>query len=108
MEMERTSRVGLVGYFRPMMKKLISQADEVIVLEESEELHRGTYLFRMTGDPKELRHCDKVLISVTAVLKDSLPEMITYCSGANFVTVMGPTTGFLSEALFDLGIQSVV
>lgn len=107
MNLNKTSRVGLVGYFRPMMEKLLSQAGEVIVLEESEELLRGTYPFRMTRDPKDLRHCDKVLITGTTVLNDSLPELTAYCSEANFVTVMGPTAGFLPDALFDLGIHAV-
>ncbi len=107
MKLDRTNRVGLVGYFRPMMEKLLSQAGEVIVLEESEELLRGTYPFRMTSDPAELRHCDKVLITGTTVLNDSLPALTAYCSGANFVTVMGPTAGFLPDALFELGIHAV-
>jgi uncharacterized protein (DUF4213/DUF364 family) len=107
MKLDRTSRVGLVGYFRPMMEKLLSQAGEVIVLEESEELLRGTYPFRMTSDPKELRHCDKVLITGTTVLNDSLPVLMDYCTAADFVTIMGPTAGFLPDALFDLGIHAV-
>jgi uncharacterized protein (DUF4213/DUF364 family) len=107
MGLDKSSRVGLVGYFRPMMEKLLSQAGEVIVLEECEELLRGTYPFTMTGDPGELRRCDKVLITGTTVLNDSLPELMAFCTGAKFVTVMGPTAGFLPDALFDLGIHAV-
>jgi uncharacterized protein (DUF4213/DUF364 family) len=107
MSLDKSSRVGLVGYFRPMMEKLLDRADEVIVLEESEELLRGSYSFTMTGDPRELRRCDKVLITGTTVLNDSLPELMAFCTDAEFVTVMGPTAGFLPDPLFDLGIRAV-
>jgi len=41
------------------------------------------------------------------VLNDSLPELMGYCRTAEFVTVMGPTAGFLPDALFHLGIHAV-
>lgn len=107
MGLDKSSRVGLVGYFRPMMEKLLRQAGEVIVLEESAELLKESYPFTMTDDLTELRRCDKVLITGTTVLNDSLPDLMSYCSGAKFVTVMGPTAGFLPDALFDLGIHAV-
>jgi uncharacterized protein (DUF4213/DUF364 family) len=107
MKVDTSSRVGMVGYFRPMMEKLLQQAGDVIVLEQSEVLLKESYPFTMTADPTKLRCCDKVLITATTVLNDSLPELMPHCSTASFVAIMGPTAGFLPDALFELGIHAV-
>lgn len=107
MRVDKTSTVGLVGYFRPMMEKLLKEAGNVIVLEQSEVLLRESYPFTMTSDPTQLRECDKVLITATTVLNDSLPDLVPYCAKADFTAVMGPTAGFLPDALFDLGLDAV-
>ncbi len=107
MNVNKSSTVGLVGYFRPMMEKLLNQAGKVIVLERSEVLLKESYPFTMTDDPTQLPHCDKVLITATTVLNDSLPDLMPHCANADFTTVMGPTAGFLPDALFDLGLHAV-
>ena len=107
MGLTRSSRLGLVGYFRPMMEKLLQKAGEVIVLEKSPELLQGSYPFTMTGDPAALEQCDKVLITATTVTNDSLPDLMPHCANASFVAIMGPTAGFLPDALFELGIHAV-
>lgn len=105
--LDETKTVGLVGYFTPMIKNLMKQAKEVIVLEKDEGLLAGSYPFTMTGDPEDLRRCDKVMITATTILNDSLPGLLTYCTGSDMVVVMGPSAGFLPDALFDLGVHAV-
>lgn len=107
MNVNKTCTVGLVGYFRPMMEKLLKQAGNVIVLEQSEVLLRESYPFTMTSDPAQLQKCDKVLITATTVLNDSLADLMPHCAKADFTAVMGPTAGFLPDALFELGLDAV-
>jgi len=107
MSPDKSTRVGLVGYFYPMINKLMSAVGELIVLEKSEALLAGSYPFTMTGDPAELERCDKVLMTATTVLNDTLPDLLPHCRNAGFVGVMGPTAGFLPDVLFDLGVHAV-
>jgi len=107
MKLDKSSRVGLVGYFRPLLARLQEKAGEVIVLEKSRDLLQGSYPFTMTDDPTALRQCDKVLITATTVTNDSLPGLMPQCANASCVGIMGPTAGFLPDALFDLGIHAV-
>lgn len=102
-----STTVGLVGYFSPMIGSLMEHVGEVVVLEREESLLAGTYPFTMTGDPAELRRCNKVLMTGTTVINDSLPTLIPFCSSADLVVVMGPSAGFLPDALFDLGVHVV-
>jgi len=107
MSPDKSTRVGLVGYFYPMINKLMSAVGELIVLEKSEALLAGSYPFTMTGDPAELERCDKVLMTATTVLNDTLAGLLPHCRNAGFVGVMGPTAGFLPDVLFDLGVHAV-
>lgn len=107
MELNTSSRVGLVGYFRPLLARLQEKAGEVIVLEKSRDLLQGSYPFTMTDAPTALRQCDKVLITATRVTNDTLPGLMPYCANGRFVGIMGPTAGFLPDALFELGVHAV-
>jgi len=106
MGLNKSSRLGLVAYFRPLINRLLDKAGEVIVLEKSAELLQGSYPFTMTDDPAALERCDKVLVTATTVTNDSLPGLMSHCSNADFVAIMGPTAGFLPDTLFALGIHA--
>lgn len=107
LHLDASTRVGLVGYFRPMIPRLLEKAGEVIVLEKSPELLQKTYPFIMTDKPTALERCDKILITGTTVTNDSLPGLMPHCANASFVAIMGPSAGFLPDVLFDLGIHAV-
>ncbi len=104
---DKSTTVGLVGYFSPMIGSLMKQVGEVIVLEKDESLLAGSYPFTMTGDPAELRRCDSVLMTATTILNDSLAGLLPFCTNADPVVVMGPSAGFLPDALFALGVHVV-
>jgi uncharacterized protein (DUF4213/DUF364 family) len=107
MQLDKTSRVGVVGFFRPMMQRLVDNAGEVVVIEQAPELLRESHPFTMTADPTALQACDKILITATTVLNDSLPVLMPHCANAAFVAMMGPTAGFLPDAVFELGVDAV-
>jgi uncharacterized protein (DUF4213/DUF364 family) len=107
MRLDKSSRVGVVGFFRPMMDKLVEKAGKVTVVELSGDLLEGTYPFTMTDSPEALRGCDKVLITATTVLNDTLLQVMPHCGDAAFVAMMGPTAGFLPDTVFDLGVDAI-
>lgn len=107
MQLDKSSRVGVVGFFRPMMDKLVEQAGEVVVVELSGAMPEASQAFTLTDNPEALRGCDKVLITATTVLNDTLPKVMPCCNDATFVAMMGPTAGFLPDTVFDLGVDAV-
>ena len=104
---DKLTIVGLVGYFSPMIGSIMKLVGEVIVLEKDESLLKGSYPFTMTNDPSELGRCDKVLMTATTVLNDSLAGLLPFCTNADLLVVMGPSAGFLPDALFDTGVHVV-
>jgi uncharacterized protein (DUF4213/DUF364 family) len=107
LQLDKSTRLGVVGFFGPMMNMMMEKAGEVNVVELSGKLPEGSYPFTITDNPEALRGCDKVLITATSVLNDTLPHVMPHCADAAFVAMMGPTAGFLPDTVFDLGIDAI-
>lgn len=106
LQLDNSTRLGVVGFFGPMMNMMLEKAGEMHVVELSGKLPEGSYPFPITDNPEALRGCDKALITATSVLNDTLPQIMPHCADA-FVVMMGPTAGFLPDTVFDLGVDAV-
>ena len=107
LQLDKSTRLGVVGFFGPMMNMMMEKTGEMNVVELSGKLPEGSYPFTITDNPEALRGCDKVLITATSILNDTLPHVMTHCADAAFVAMMGPTAGFLPDTVFELGIDAV-
>ena len=79
----------------------------VILIEKKEELIQTTDNWSVTLDPSKLRKCNKVLITGTTVLNETLDEILLNCINAEKASVIGPTTSFLPDPLFERGIDVI-
>lgn len=86
---------------------MMEKAGEMKVVELSGKLPEGSYPFAITDNPEVLRGCDKVLITATSVLNNTLSQVMSHCADADFIAMMGPTAGFLPDTAFDLGIDAL-
>jgi len=107
LQLDKSTRLGVVGFFGPMMNMMMEKAGELNVVELSGTLPQGSYPFPISDNPETLRGCDKVLVTATSVLNDTLPHVMPHCTDAAFVAMMGPTAGFLPDTVFALGIDAV-
>ena len=98
-------RVGMVGFFAPLMKYLHAVKAELVIIEKDKTLMKKNPGLPITMDPSELRGCTKVLCTSTTVLNNSLDEILGHCAGADHITVLGPTAGFYPDPLFRRGIH---
>jgi len=99
--------VGMVGFFPPTAHHLLGQVKELIVVEMSDRLLTGPLPFTMTADPAALARCNKVLITATTMLNDTLDSLMGYCADANPAIMIGPSAGICPQPLFDLGIDVI-
>lgn len=100
-------RIGMVGFFPPLVAKLVAQNIDLTVIELKEELVRQESRFRVTLDPQALRQCNKILCTSTILLNDAIDAILGYCDHAEQVAVIGPSAGFLPDPLFTRGINTV-
>ena len=77
------------------------------VLELRADLAGAHPGFEVTLDPAALRTCDKVLMTSTVLLNDSLDAVLAQCRQARAVAMIGPGAGCLPEPLFARGITAL-
>ena len=93
--------VGMVGYFCPLIDRLLERGCQVLVLELSPERLAQRPGLRSTEDPRDLRDCASTLVN------DTLDGLLATLSGHVAVELVGPSGSGLPDALFERGVVSV-
>lgn len=99
-------RLGMVGFFGPLMGEVKRLGAELRILERAEVLPL-VQEYPVTTDVRVLKDCNKICITATTLLNDSLDELLENCQAAEIVVVIGPTAGFLPDVLFTNGVDAV-
>lgn len=97
--------VGMIGFFPPLVKKIELLGNKLIIIEKKEQLVKRNEKWEVTLDTERLSKCNKVLITSTTVLNDSIDDILKYCSQAEKISVIGPTGGFFPDPLFKRGVN---
>ena len=100
-------RVGFIGNFVPLVRRLREQGVDVAVVERKPHLWRVEPGLEITPDPTALTDCAVIFGTGTMCLNDSLDEMLGWCGQAREIVVIGPTAGFFPEPLFERGVTRV-
>ncbi|MFO7797336.1 MAG: Rossmann-like domain-containing protein [Promethearchaeati archaeon] len=98
-------KVGMVGYFPPLVKKIEKMNIPLVVIEKKEFNIKTKENWEITLDPSKLKSCNKILCTSTTVLNDSLDEILSYTKNAEKISMVGPTGGFLPDPIFQRGVD---
>lgn len=99
--------IGMVGFFPPLVKPVTARGARLTVLELRADLAGAHPGFTVTLDRAALRGCDKVLMTSTVLLNDTLDAVLEGCRGARAVAMIGPGAGCLPEPLFARGVTAI-
>ena len=102
-----SDKVGMVGLFPSLAERLQQQGMQFVVVEKDAALREQYPQYTLSMNPQDLRGCTKVLITGSTLLNDSLDDVLAHCSGAQRVSVIGPTASCLPDALFRRGVHRV-
>lgn len=97
--------VGLVGYFRPLVERLLAQNKSVVVLELNKALHTEQERLMITGDYKQLGRTEHIICTASTLINRSLDDLLIYADGRAF-ELIGPTCGCFCDPLFTRGITT--
>ena len=100
-------KLGMVGLFPPLIDTVQKTGAELVVIEKKEDLIEEYPDLNITLDPKSLSTCNKILCTGTTVLNNTLDEILFHCSPEAFVSIIGPTAGYLPDPLFARGVDVV-
>ena len=102
---EDNDRVGMVGFFPPLLKYMRNSKAELIIVEKNEQLIDKYPKLHVTLDVTELNSCNKVLCTSTTLLNDTLDDVLQQCTAAEHISVLGPTAGYFPDPLFARGVH---
>ena len=105
MNIEDGDRVGMVGFFPPLLKYMRNSKAELVIVEKNEQLIERYPKWHVTLDVTELNTCNKVLCTGTTLLNDTLDDVLQQCTAAEHISVLGPTAGYFPDPLFARGVH---
>ncbi len=100
-------RIGMVGFFFGLVKKIKQAGAELVVVEKNEAYIEKYPDLNVTLDPSKLNTCNKILCTSTTILNNSLDEILSHCSADAFISIIGPTAGYFPDPLFARGVDVV-
>ena len=101
---QRGEHIGMIGFFRPLVKEVIARGARLTVLELKADLAGEREGYRVSLDPRDLATCDKVLSTSTVLLNDTLDRVVEACQKARTFALIGPGASCLPDALFRRGV----
>ena len=107
LNLNKRDKPGMVGFFPPLVAQIKNMGIQLIIIEKKAQLVKKTNNWEVTLDPTRLTTCNKVLITSTTVLNESIDEILRYCSQAEKISIIGPTAGFFPDPLFSRGVNIV-
>ena len=99
--------IGMVGYFRPLIDRLLTQGNRIIVLELNParvELQAGVEL---AAGPEVLLQCDHILCTASTLINNSLHDILRHKTSTAQFSLIGPTGSGLPDLLFASGVDDV-
>lgn len=96
--------IGMIGYFPPLLGKIIGSGARLTIVELKAELAGEQDGYRVTLDAEQLSDCSKVVSTSTLLLNDTLDRMLACCRNARWFAMIGPGAGCLPDALFTRGV----
>ncbi len=107
LDLSADDHLGMVGYFPPLVERLGRRGIRMTVIEKKAGLGEGDARITLTQDPRELRHCNKILATATVMLNDTVDEILHCSRHAEVVVMLGPSAGFLPDPLFKQGLTAL-
>ena len=100
-------RVGMVGHFGRLLDPIRAAGASLTVIELDESLVREEPSLVVTLDHRQLRPCNKIIITGTTLLNQTLDDVLAHCRQAEQVNLLGPSASCIGEPLFERGVTRV-
>jgi len=99
--------VGMIGYFCPLIDKLVDRGHRVLVLEQQPERVPERPGVRLTQDTADLSSCRIILCTAATLINDSIDDILEHCQQAESFSLIGPSGSGLPDMLLERGVDAV-
>ena len=98
--------IGMVGYFCPLVDRLLSRGCKVMIIEKRPERVQVQPGVEVSTDPEALAPCRTVLCTASTLINDTLDEILAAASQASDFNLIGPSSSGLPDVAFAHGVTS--
>ena len=99
--------VGMVGFFAPLIREWENYPGTLTVIEKDPQFLQRSGPFEVTDQTDRLRDCDRVLITGSTLINDTLDDVLSHCDPKARVALVGPSASCLPDPIFDRGVDVV-
>ena len=107
LRLERGDRVGMIGYFAPLIERVRAQGLPLTIVELRAELVKDEPGLTVTLDPKRLASCNKIVSTSSVLLNDTLEDILSNCRHAEELALIGPSASCFPDPLFARGVTTM-
>ena len=107
LNLKKSDRVGMVGFFPPLVEKIRGLGVPLTVIELDPKWLQQEYDFEVTLDSSRLQGCNKILMTGTILINQTIDDLLVHTAGAEEISIVGPTVGCLPDPLFRRGVTVI-
>ncbi|MCB1751145.1 MAG: hypothetical protein KDI74_05420 [Gammaproteobacteria bacterium] len=104
---EPCGKVGMVGFFGPVVERLLALGRRITVIEKNPARVPVGLDLQVSSDPSLLADCDYIICTASTLINNTLEEILGAVSPSSIVYLMGPSASCLPDPLFSRGIDLV-
>jgi len=97
-----TDQIGVVGYIEPLINSLRNKGYRLFVFERDESFRDRAYM--ESAQPELLPKCQVVFITSSTLINRTLENILSHCSNAREIIMVGPSTPLYPEAFKGTGV----
>lgn len=104
-------KIGMVGYFAPLVPKILEITNKLIILEKREVEAVDTKEIRILPSKSAIEvlpDSDMIIISASTLANQTFDKLLSFCGKAREVVLLGPSTPLYPKPFFEQGITAVM
>lgn len=101
-------KVVMVGYFRPLVPRILKITDKLIILEKREIESPKTMTLPSEKAREVLPSSDVIIISASTLANRTFDELLSYLGTAREVILLGPSAPLYPVPFFSRGITAIM
>ena len=102
LKIKETDRVGMVGFFGPLVPSIKEMARELLIFEQTTSRAEG--LFSAAKAPEVLPTCDVALITSTSLINGTIESLLKASYNCRDIVLLGASTLLLRDIFEPLGV----
>jgi len=104
---KKGERIGMIGYFGPLIERLLEKGIEVLVLEKNPARVEPQAGVIISEKVKDLSTCQHILCTASTLINNTLDEVLQHSKQAKSFSLIGPSGSSLPDSLFKHGVNAV-